>query len=120
MQMMQVAPSHTQKKAKECNEENIKPHTIKKIKKMYIWWSQRYKKKSEWKQNDNKKMQKNKLEEIQKEIFQVFHTNERFRFGLMLGSFFFLMRTTNFRSSQHLKESTPFFQKKSFRFMIIN
>jgi hypothetical protein len=56
---------------------------------MYIWWSQRYKKKSEWKQNDNKKMQKNKLEEIQKEIFQVFHTNERFRFGLMLGSFFF-------------------------------
>jgi hypothetical protein len=36
MQMMQVAPSHTQKKAKECNEENIKPHTIKKIKKMYI------------------------------------------------------------------------------------
>jgi hypothetical protein len=30
MQMMQVAPNHTHKKrAKECNDENIKPHTIK-------------------------------------------------------------------------------------------
>jgi hypothetical protein len=32
-------------------------------------------------------MQKKNWKEIQKEIFQVFHTNEGFRFGLVLGYF---------------------------------